>query len=169
METEETPHSDGAEGDSETSRTTGTSASLLSSPQAENDTATEDGSSDSDEDGGSEDARTIEDVDFDLGLDGLDDLDDDLLSKGHSKGVSFPSIHFGNESDPSAPPSTMPSTRAHSPAPLAPMPAPSPVQSRRWLYIQMEYVEKLTLREAIEEGIPETESWRYMVGPATRR
>lgn len=32
--------------------------------------------------------------------------------------------------------------------------------------LQMEYVEKLTLREAIEDGITEVDAWRLMVGSA---
>ncbi|SCV70247.1 BQ2448_1641 [Microbotryum intermedium] len=102
------------------------------------------------------------DLNIDLGLDDLDD--DDFLSVGHSKSVSYPSIHFGNEDDASTDGRISPvvfrhsknSTRYNSPA------IPATPKQTRTLYIQMEYVEKLTLREAIEEGLSEIASWRFM-------
>jgi translation initiation factor 2-alpha kinase 4 len=36
-------------------------------------------------------------------------------------------------------------------------------KSVRTMYIQMEYVEKLTLKEAIEDGVTEADSWRLIV------
>ena len=139
-----------------------------------------------------EDSSPGADLDMDFG----DDLDDiDFLSVGHaqSRSMSYPSIHFGNEDDPSRPNSSdgtnsaVPSkktTRASTPN--QPVVAPTPPKQRRTLYIQvsfifvtsprirtvraeslsryqMEYVEKLTLREAIEDGITEVDSWRLLV------
>ncbi|GAA5881509.1 hypothetical protein JCM16303_005683 [Sporobolomyces ruberrimus] len=115
-----------------------------------------------------EDSSPGADLDMDFG----DDLDDtDFLSIGHaqSRSISYPSIHFGNEDDPSRPGSsngTSPalpskkSTRASTPN--QPLTVPTPPKQRRTLYIQMEYVEKLTLREAIEDGITEVDSWRLL-------
>ncbi|GAA5975545.1 hypothetical protein JCM5350_002643 [Sporobolomyces pararoseus] len=115
-----------------------------------------------------EDSSPGADLDMDFG----DDLDDiDFLSVGHaqSRSMSYPSIHFGNEDDPSRPNSSdgtnsaVPSkktTRASTPN--QPVVAPTPPKQRRTLYIQMEYVEKLTLREAIEDGITEVDSWRLL-------
>ncbi|GAA5903465.1 serine/threonine-protein kinase GCN2 [Sporobolomyces salmoneus] len=115
-----------------------------------------------------EDSSPGAELDMDFG----DDLDDiDFLSVGHaqSRSVSYPSIHFGNEDDPSRPGSsngTSPknpskkSTRASTPN--QPVATPTPPKQRRTLYIQMEYVEKLTLREAIEDGITEVDSWRLL-------
>lgn len=78
--------------------------------------------------------RPGDDLDIDLGLDDLDDTD--FLSVGHSKSVSYPSIHFGNEGDvsvsgQSSPVQSRPATRIASP-----VTAPSPQQTRT-LYIQV--------------------------------
>lgn len=73
------------------------------------------------------------------------DFEDDLdfLSVGHaqSRSISYPSIHFGNEDDPSRPTSndaTPELSRNVSPAPLlkVPTPASTPKQTRT-LYIQV--------------------------------
>ncbi|GJN93481.1 hypothetical protein Rhopal_006538-T1 [Rhodotorula paludigena] len=114
-----------------------------------------------------EDSTPGAELDIDFG----DDFDDniDFLSVGHaqSHSVSYPSIHFGNEDDPSAPGSREDSpTRSKrevskkrggqvSPTLAAP-------KQTRTLYIQMEYVEKLTLRETIEDGLSEVDSWRLL-------
>ncbi|GAA5934949.1 serine/threonine-protein kinase GCN2 [Sporobolomyces koalae] len=115
-----------------------------------------------------EDSDPGADLDIDLG----DDFDDiDFLSVGHAqqRSVSYPSIHFGNEDDPSRPGSSnghssaqpsKKSTRASTPN--LPVATATPPKQRRTLYIQMEYVEKLTLREAIEDGITEVDSWRLL-------
>jgi len=89
-----------------------------------------------------EDSSPGADLDIDFG----DDLDDiDFLSVGHahSRSVSYPSIHFGNEDDPSRPGSS----KAPSPAgpskkgtrastPIQALTVPSPPKQRRTLYIQ---------------------------------
>lgn len=105
------------------------------------------------------------DLDIDLGLDDLDDTD--FLSVSHSKSVSYPSIHFGNEDDPSRPGSTAansPMLRSKA-ATRVSTPVDAISKSARTMYIQMEYVEKLTLKEAIEDGVSEADSWRLIVGP----
>jgi translation initiation factor 2-alpha kinase 4 len=98
-------------------------------------------------------------MDMDLGLDELNDMD--FLSVGHAKSVSFPSIHFGLDDDPSthenSPIESKRSTRASSPAVTT-----TSARHIRTLYIQMEYVEKLTLKEAIEDGVTEMDCWRLM-------
>lgn len=90
-----------------------------------------------------EDSSPGADLDMDFG----DDLDDtDFLSIGHaqSRSISYPSIHFGNEDDPSRPGSsngTSPalpskkSTRASTPN--QPLTVPTPPKQRRTLYIQV--------------------------------
>ncbi|GAA6010979.1 hypothetical protein JCM11491_005895 [Sporobolomyces phaffii] len=115
-----------------------------------------------------EDSSPGADLDMDFG----DDLDDiDFLSVGHAqqRSVSYPSIHFGNEDDPSRPGSSdgassaLPSRKStRASTPNQPLAVPTPPKQRRTLYIQMEYVEKLTLREAIEDGITEVDSWRLL-------
>ena len=93
------------------------------------DESTSVGASDSGETA-SEDGHIGED-EFDMGFDDLD-----FISKGHqSKSLSMPTIHFGNEDDPSAEASRV--TSRHD-SPIAPTPpVVSPRQSRT-LYIQME-------------------------------
>lgn len=93
-----------------------------------------------------------ETVDIDLGLEDLDD--NDFLSVGHPKSQSYPRIHFGAEDDASNVNSPIDSTRANSPI---------SIKRIRTLYIQMEYVEKLTLKEAIDEGVSEMDAWRLIV------
>lgn len=71
--------------------------------------------------------------DFDLGFDDLD-----FLSTGHqSKSLSMPTIHFGNEDDPSNEPSRVASRNRTPDLNNATPPVLSPKQSRT-LYIQME-------------------------------
>ncbi|KAK4057521.1 eukaryotic translation initiation factor 2-alpha kinase [Microbotryomycetes sp. JL221] len=121
---------------------------------------TDSGPDEFDEDSAS--TRPADDLDIDLGLDDLDDLD--FLSVGHSKSVSYPSIHFGNEGDPSTNGQNSPVLSKRGTASskqMEPLQAQSPKQTRT-LYIQMEYVEKLTLREAIDDGISEPDAWRLM-------
>lgn len=121
------------------------------------DTSTSSGPSDFDRD---EDSSPGHDLDIDLGLDELNDMD--FLSVGHSKSISYPSIHFGNEDDESRPASTAANSPAISRAATRAA-SPAMIKQVRTLYIQMEYVENLTLKEAIEEGITEVDSWRLMV------
>ena len=96
-------------------------------------------------------ARPGDDLDMDLGLDDLDDVD--FLSVGHSKSVSYPSIHFGNEDDPStngqnSPVLSRPATRIASPV----VPA-SPKQSRT-LYIQVRSEVSWGRRGLADRGLP---------------
>jgi len=160
---------------------TSTQPSGTTQETSTDDSSDEDGPSEFDSDSESS-ARPGDDLDMDLGLDDLDD--EDFLSVGHSKSMSYPSIHFGNEGDAStngqtSPVMSKPTSRIASPAVVS-----SPKQTRTlyiqvsWshqhlmlevrlisrLYPQMEYVEKLTLREAIEDGITEVDAWRLMVG-----
>lgn len=75
------------------------------------------------------------DLDMDLGLDDIDDFD--FLSVGHSKSVSYPSIHFGNEDDASRPGSTVansPAASRHGTRGSSPALVPKHV---RTLYIQV--------------------------------
>ena len=97
---------------------------------ADSDESTSVGADDSDSDTASEDGQIGED-EFDMGFDDLD-----FISKGHqSKSLSMPTIHFGNEDDPSAEASRV-TSRHDSPIASTP-PVISPRQSRT-LYIQME-------------------------------
>lgn len=133
-----------------------------STQQTDTETETDDAStssepSDFDRD---EDSSPGHDLDIDLGLDDLNDID--FLSVGHSKSMSYPSIHFGNEDDESRPASTVANSPAMSRVATRTT-SPAVPKQVRTLYIQMEYVENLTLKEAIEEGITEVDSWRLMV------
>lgn len=91
---------------------------------------------------------------FDLGF-------DDFISKGHqSKSLSMPTIHFGEEDDPSNEPSRAVS-RQDTPEASTPPITSSPRQSRT-LYMQMEFVSGQTLREQIDDGISEADMWRFL-------
>ncbi|GAA5860143.1 hypothetical protein JCM8547_009200 [Rhodosporidiobolus lusitaniae] len=118
-----------------------------------------------------EDSTPGADLDFEF----EDDVDDlDFLSVGHaqSRSLSYPSIHFGND-DSDGESTDEASASRHSPViskrgpsrkgtrPSSPTASPAKKQTRT-LYIQMEYVEKLTLREAIDDGISEVDSWRIL-------
>lgn len=103
---------------------------------ADSDESTSVGADDSDNDTASEDGQIGED-EFDMGFDDLD-----FISKGHqSKSLSMPTIHFGNEDDPSAEASRV-TSRHDSPEASTP-PVVSPRQSRT-LYIQMEVRARIT-------------------------
>lgn len=149
--------------DSEATRTT-QATETDDEAEAPTDTGT-DGSSNSDgvSDFEEDDAvPPLFEMDMDLGLEDLNNID--FLSVGHAKSVSFPRIHFGlEEDDPSThentPIDSKRSTRASSPAVQL---ANNASRSVRTLYIQMEYVEKLTLKEAIDEGVSELDCWRLM-------
>lgn len=98
------------------------------------DTASEGNGTDSDDETASE-GHSEGEVDFDLGFDDLD-----FISTGHqSKSLSMPTIHFGEEDDPSNEPSRV-TTRTGTPELMQSQviaPAPSPKQTRT-LFIQME-------------------------------
>ncbi|GAA5862450.1 hypothetical protein JCM3774_002522 [Rhodotorula dairenensis] len=170
-EVDETYPAFGQEGSS-TQHTTTTNATDTGSSLRTDETADDSGdsestvsASDSSDDDSDAESSNSGPIDMHFG-DFEDDLD--FLSVGHaqSRSISYPSIHFGNEDDPSRPASsdaTPDLSRHASPAPLlkVPTPAPSTPKQTRTLYIQMEYVEKLTLREAIEDGVSELDSWRW--------
>ncbi|KAM0786774.1 hypothetical protein ACM66B_002209 [Microbotryomycetes sp. NB124-2] len=141
-----------AETSTQATETTDRKLSLVAGSTDEDDS--DSGPDDFEED--SESTRPGDELDMDLGLDDLD-----FLSVGHSKSVSYPSIHFGNEEDPSTNGQNSPVLSKRGAKEMQPAQAASPKQTRT-LYIQMEYVEKLTLREAIDDGISETDGWRLM-------
>ncbi|KAJ7121645.1 hypothetical protein C8R44DRAFT_622641 [Mycena epipterygia] len=89
---------------------------------------------------------------FDLG-----DLDD----IGSGSRSSFPSIHFSRSSSPRTDDGEGDETDSDSGelSSSEPPPTPPPVLSRT-LYIQMEFVERQTLKERIDEGLSEEEAWR---------
>lgn len=96
---------------------------------------TSDPASDFDEDDEAHSGRPGDDLDIDLGLDDLDDMD--FLSVGHSKSVSYPSIHFGNEDDPSTNGDNSPAVLSkRATRTSSPVVAPSPKHTRT-LYIQV--------------------------------
>ncbi|KAL8287446.1 hypothetical protein RQP46_003304 [Phenoliferia psychrophenolica] len=137
VETDENPQN--LDTDNESTALTGTDtgrteSSSGASAHSSNSNSDSDSNSDADFDSDGSAAPGAE-LDLDLGLDDFDDAD--FLSVGHSKSVSYPSIHFGNDEDDSR----AGSTAANSP---------------------MEYVEKLTLKEAIEDGESEVDSWKHM-------
>ncbi|KAJ6607583.1 kinase-like domain-containing protein [Mycena sp. CBHHK59/15] len=94
-------------------------------------------------------------ITFDLG-----DLDD----IGSGSRSSFPSIHFSRSSSPRTDDGEGNETDSdmdlsiEEESPETP-PTPPPVLSRT-LYIQMEFVERQTLKERIDEGLSEEEAWR---------
>ncbi|KAM0750676.1 Serine/threonine-protein kinase [Meredithblackwellia eburnea MCA 4105] len=166
VETDENPQATDTDAESQL---TGTETGESREISTEEGSTEEDAASDSEDD--SEEPSDFEDdglatghhLDIDLGLDDFDD--NDFLSVGHSKSVSYPSIHFGNEDDVSRAGSTAANSpvisRRPSVRPLSPTGSPVP-RFVRTLYIQMEYVEKLTLKEAIDEGESEVDSWKHM-------
>ncbi|KAJ7488435.1 kinase-like domain-containing protein [Mycena latifolia] len=97
-------------------------------------------------------------VTFDLGLGDLDDI-------GSGSRSSFPSIHFSRSSSPRTDDGECDESESESDGDLEssdeppPPPTPPPVLSRT-LYIQMEFVERQTLKERIDEGLSEEEAWR---------
>ncbi|KAG2024094.1 STE/STE20/YSK protein kinase [Coprinopsis cinerea AmutBmut pab1-1] len=91
---------------------------------------------------------------FDLG--DLDDLDDELGSQS-----SFPSIHFEGSKSPANSDSSGDDSLFDSMSPTNKnLTFPSNFGPSRTLYIQMEFVERQTLRERVDEGISEEEGWR---------
>ncbi|BGP13397.1 hypothetical protein JCM10213_008556 [Rhodosporidiobolus nylandii] len=120
-----------------------------------------------------EDSTPGADLDMDFGSSGFDDIDFLSVGHAHSHSVSYPSIRFGNDDSDGESTSEAASSRNGSPViskrgvskrnTRASSPTTSPARKQtRTLYIQMEYVEKLTLREAIEDGISEVDSWRLL-------
>ncbi|KAG6888788.1 hypothetical protein C0992_007518 [Termitomyces sp. T32_za158] len=89
------------------------------------------------------------------------DFDDLTDRRSLSSKSSFPSIHF----DASSSPGTGESSGSDEEGlenlfrPMMPDVTPPPMQSRT-LYIQMEFVERQTLKERIDEGITQDEAWR---------
>lgn len=131
------PHAFSSDAETSTQVTETTDPKRITRLDSSEDDSEDEEPSDFDED--SNPSRPGDDLDIDLGLDDLDDLD--FLSVGHSKSVSYPSIHFGNEDDPStngqnSPALSRPATRAVSPVPVA-----SPKQTRT-LYIQVSSLRK---------------------------
>lgn len=174
--TETTDTDDPANALSEIDTSTQPSGTTMES--SADDSSDDEGPSEFDSDSASS-SRPGDELDIDLGLDDLDD--EDFLSVGHSKSMSYPSIHFGNDGDASTNGQTSPVMSKPTSRIASPVVMPSPKQTRT-LYIQvsfrgpaqwnvtqllsglqMEYVEKLTLREAIEDGITEVDAWRLMV------
>lgn len=142
-----------ADGTSQSGTGTGTGfTSELASTDTDNSALEDDDEISTEHDTDSDSSDEVVDFDSDsspgadLDIDFGDDLDDiDFLSVGHahSRSVSYPSIHFGNEDDPSRPGSS----KAPSPAgpskkgtrastPIQPLTVPSPPKQRRTLYIQ---------------------------------
>ncbi|KAG5641706.1 hypothetical protein DXG03_004410 [Asterophora parasitica] len=91
------------------------------------------------------------------------DFDDFTDHRSLSSKSSFPSIHF--DESPSSP-GTGESSGSDDDglenlfAPVIPKPVVPPPMQSRTLYIQMEFVERQTLKERIDEGIAEDEAWR---------
>lgn len=81
---------------------------------------------------------------MDLGEPDFDDADP--FSVGHSKSVSYPSIHFGNEDDASTPGSTSPVQSRQGTRVSTPVIAPSPKQTRT-LYIQVSVLHRRLQRQ----------------------
>ncbi|KAF8170288.1 kinase-like domain-containing protein [Mycena galopus ATCC 62051] len=127
-------------------------------------------SDDSGAESGTEDGTSIPDsserrVSFsdDIGFD-LADLDD----MGSGSRSSFPSIHFSHsrasspqtdEGDEECDEIDSDGTSPEELSSFDPPPTPPPLVSRT-LYIQMEFVERQTLKERIDEGLSEQEAWR---------
>ncbi|KAK4700699.1 eukaryotic translation initiation factor 2-alpha kinase 4, partial [Phenoliferia sp. Uapishka_3] len=163
VETDENPSNLDTDGESSTQLTgTETGSNLPTSSDDDSSSAHSDDPSEFDSDSDDDHLAPGHELDIDLGL---EEFDDDFLSVGHSKSISYPSIHFGNEEDEASTAANSPvvgrserATRVNSPA-NAGSPGPRYV---RTLYIQMEYVEKLTLKEAIEDGESEVDSWKHM-------
>ncbi|CAK5281348.1 unnamed protein product [Mycena citricolor] len=100
----------------------------------------------------------------------LDDLDD---VGGSGSRSSFPSIHFTRSSSPrdeeggseeeeeeDDDDSDSDDPFVFEPDDATPPPSTPPVVVSRTLYIQMEFVERQTLKERIDEGLSEQEAWR---------
>ena len=121
-------HSQEIDTDAESTQPTETTQSATDPSQA---STPSDSASDFDEEENDEHGL---DLDIDLGL---EELDMDFLSVGHSKSISYPSIHFGNEDDASVantPVESRDATRASSPV----LPGrQSPLKRVRTLYIQV--------------------------------
>ncbi|KAK4052686.1 eukaryotic translation initiation factor 2-alpha kinase [Microbotryomycetes sp. JL201] len=153
-ETESSAFASTSDADNSTQATETTDRKILLAAASTDDDDSDSGPDDFDED--SQSTRPGDELDIDLGLEDLD-----FLSVGHSKSVSYPSIHFGNEDDPSTNGKNSPISSKRESHQARPNQVASPKQTRT-LYIQMEYVEKLTLREAIDDGISEPDAWRLM-------
>jgi translation initiation factor 2-alpha kinase 4 len=127
-ETEDLAHSFDPDAESSTQHTERTSETDA------DDASDQSSSAPSDFDEESDDSTPGHDLDMDLGLDDFDDID--FLSVGHSKSVSYPSIHFGNESDASTNGANSPVQSRHSTRVSSPVVTLVPKQTRT-LYIQV--------------------------------
>ncbi|KAG6856809.1 hypothetical protein H0H87_000506 [Tephrocybe sp. NHM501043] len=89
------------------------------------------------------------------------DFDDLTDRRSLSSKSSFPSIHFDSASSPGTGESSGSDDDGLENlfAPRSNPVTPPPMQSRT-LYIQMEFVERQTLKERIDEGITQDEAWR---------
>ena len=122
---------------------------MLASNSASEESSSEEGSEASDDD--DNDKEVHQEDDFDLGFDDLD-----FISTGHqSKSLSMPTIHFGNEDDPSNEPARA-ATRNATPeldhkAPPSPSP---PARQSRTLYMQMEASSGCFLRDWYTKPTP---------------
>ncbi|KAJ7702683.1 kinase-like domain-containing protein [Mycena rosella] len=93
---------------------------------------------------------------FDLG---------DLDEVGSGSRSSFPSIHFSRSSSPRTDDGEGDETDSDGDPVFGELsssdePPPTPPVLSRTLYIQMEFVERQTLKERIDEGLSEEEAWR---------
>ena len=133
-------HSQEIDTDAESTQPTETTQTTSDPSQA---STPSDSASDFDE----EDTDEYDGGDLDIDL-GLDELNMDFLSVGHSKSISYPSIHFGNEDDASVantPVESRNATRASSPI----IPGrQSPLKRVRTLYIQVSTLLRLSWTDA---------------------
>ncbi|GAA5975630.1 hypothetical protein JCM11641_003551 [Rhodosporidiobolus odoratus] len=186
LRTESSDRSEQNEEEEEEESTEGNSTSNSESDET-------DSAVDFDEDSGTPGAE----LDIEFGMDDFDSVDFLSVGHAHSRSVSYPSIHFGDDDDDDGEAegqgqsaegeSTSEASRSRSrgrngngKAELkerskkghwlrgrreqmkgTPSGTPGKRQTRT-LYIQMEYVEKLTLREAIDDGLSEIDSWRLL-------
>jgi translation initiation factor 2-alpha kinase 4 len=121
--------------------------------------ASEDGETDSGTIASSDTADTPTNLDFSSNIFAPPDLNSLSMSNRSNRG--FPLIRFSNDSDESSDEETSPSIEIQRVPHISRTPAtPQPELKKRTLYIQMEFVEKQTLREAISQGLSETECWR---------
>lgn len=119
----------------------------------------EDGETDSGTIASSDTAETPTNRDVSSNIFAPPDLNSLSMSSRSNRG--FPLIRFSNDSDESSDEETSPSVEPQRIPRISRTPAtPQPELKKRTLYIQMEFVEKQTLREAISQGLSETECWR---------
>ncbi|KAG5719281.1 Serine/threonine-protein kinase gcn2 [Termitomyces sp. T112] len=88
------------------------------------------------------------------------DYDDLTGRRSSSSKSSFPSIHFEASSSPETGESSGSDEEGLENLFRSRMPVTPPPMQSRTLYIQMEFVERQTLKERIDEGITQDEAWR---------